>query len=171
MINLNYEAEDYDPYNEYELIPNGFYKVMIVNITEEKSGPNSKHPGIIYWRLEFRVTEGGCKGKTVKENVHINSPNDIARGIAKRSLNGVAYALGQKKFNNANDLKLKPLQVEIDTEDNKWNRIKKYYKYSDVPAKKQAPLPGTPPNHQDNSNVSMPVNPETPMPDDEDLPF
>lgn len=165
MINLEYTAASYDPFSEN--IPAGNYRVNIQEITEKTS-----KGGNLYLSFKFRILEGTETGKLLFDTINLYHPKEIVKIIAKKKLDGIAYALGLQKITHTQELLNRPMQVRVKEKEGK-SVIAKFYKNTDtVPTEKKNPII----NHQPQIDVKAhdaPVGPPSPLstPDDDDIPF
>lgn len=161
MIDINYKAEPYTPH--FELIPEGVYRTLI----DEISNPTSK-AGNRYILLKFKIIEGPLTGRLLFENVNLNSPNPKAQSIAKKILDGIAYALNLEKINNSADILRKPMQIKVGISKEDKNVIRKYYKFTEEVADGKKKPNGSYQTTTATPSTS-PSNP--PLEVDEEIPF
>lgn len=112
MGNLNFNASDFEPHNNYELIPAGWYLMHIV-ASEMKE---SLKAGSML-RLTFECDSHrhpSLLGRKVFSNLCLNHPSEIPRSIASRSLSSICQCLNHSHIENSEDLLGGALMVRLE---------------------------------------------------------
>lgn len=112
MGNLNFNASDFEPNTNYELIPSGWYSMRIIG-SEMKE---SKKAGLML-KLTLECDEyshPSLRGRKAFSNLCLNHPSEAPRNIASRALSSVCLALHLANLENAEDLLGGVLMVRLE---------------------------------------------------------
>lgn len=112
MGNLNFNAGDFEPNTNYELIPSGWYVMRIVG-SEMKE---SKKAGVML-KLTLECDEfshPSLRGRKAFSNLCLNHPSEAPRNIASRALSSVCLSLHLTNLENAEDLLGGALMVRLE---------------------------------------------------------
>jgi hypothetical protein len=90
MAQLNFNANEYEPENDFAPLEPGEYTAMIVDseLRHTKSGNGQ------YIALTFEVMDERYPGRKLWENLNIENPNPKAVEIALRKLSSICRAVG-----------------------------------------------------------------------------
>ncbi len=95
---------------DFELLPNGDYRVVIV---DSRAKPNSKANGH-YLELEFDVLDGKFEGRKLWDRINIDHPDAATVARAKRDLKRYCDAVGHAtKLTSSSQLHDKPLTIRV----------------------------------------------------------
>lgn len=112
MGNLNFNAGDFEPNTNYELIPSGWYVMRIIG-SEMKE---SKKAGVML-KLTLECDEfshPSLRGRRAFSNLCLNHPSEAPRNIASRALSSVCLSLKLSNLENAEDLLGGALMVRLE---------------------------------------------------------
>lgn len=109
MANLNFDATHVAPDAGFDVIPAGWYKVMI----DESELKPTKDGNGAYLSLRFNVTEGPYKGRKVFARLNIKNNNEQAQKIAHGQLSAIAHAVRVLQVADSTQLHNIPLQIKV----------------------------------------------------------
>lgn len=144
--NLNgYDANDWEPGNDFAPLPEGDYKSCIV---ESAFKPTKKGDGQ-YLELKIQVIDGPCNGRLLFDRLNLQNPNGQAEEIAKRTLSSICRAVGKMTPQDSSELHNIPMLVRVSVEPRSdtgepSNRVKSYKSLKPAEPSEPAPRP-TPP--------------------------
>jgi hypothetical protein len=126
MAEISFNASEYTPVTDYELIPPGEYEA-IINSAEWK---DTKAGTGRYLKLEFEFTRE-YEGRKIWENLNLENPNEKAVQIANAALSGICGAIGVDQLTDTDQLLDKPMIIKVKIQKGKdgyddQNRISKY---------------------------------------------
>jgi hypothetical protein len=114
MVDLNFNANDVEPSNDFDVLPVGWYRAEIVGseMKETKRGDGS------YLALQYRIlgpASGGdqYENRRVFCNLNLNNQNPKAVEIAERHLGDICRATGILTVNNSTQLHEKPHMIKL----------------------------------------------------------
>ncbi len=152
MANLNFDATQVDPNNNYEAIPAGEYPAVIVS-SEAKQAKSGRGQ---YLNLELEVVDGEFRGRKLWDILNLWHDNATARDIAQRTLSQICHAVGVLQPRDSSELHGKPMiaivRVEDDANYGKRNVIKGY-KAMAQSAPQPTPQPHTAPQQPQGASV------------------
>ncbi len=126
MAQLNYDVNQEELEQSFDLLPVGEYTVII---EDSDLKPNKKNTGKNL-NLIYQVIDGQFKGRKIFENISIDNPKQQTVQIAKRTLNSIGVAVGIQKITDSSQLHNKPLKVIIKIKEDKVygdkNEVKKH---------------------------------------------
>jgi len=143
-MELNFNAEVYEPTDDFSPIPAGRYTVQVVRI-EEKKLKDDKGSGL---NLTYEIISENNKGRLVWEFLNVNYKNPAdetkaqkVRDIANNTLYDICQAAGLPYVRTEDDLRdlVFDIDIKVIPADKSWNgkpgnEIAKYYKKGDTPA-------------------------------------
>ena len=109
MTQLNFNAREVSPAEEYGIIPEGWYTAIIV---ESEMRPTKDGRGQ-YLSLQFKIMEGEHTNRIVFTNLNLKNANSIAQEIAYRQLSAIAHAVNVLDVQDSNQLHNLPLQIKV----------------------------------------------------------
>jgi len=127
MVELNYNAEEYEPLGSFEPLPVGEYTVVIES-SEKKSASTGKGE---YLQFVYNVVDGEFKGRKLFDRLNIENESEQAQTIARRALSSVCRAVGVMHPKSTEELHDKPFVVKVRIqpakgENGATNRISEY---------------------------------------------
>ncbi len=109
MVELNYNAEEYEPLGSFEPLPVGEYTVVIES-SEKKSASTGKGE---YLQFVYNVVDGEFKGRKLFDRLNIENESEQAQTIARRALSSVCRAVGVMHPKSTEELHDKPFVVKV----------------------------------------------------------
>ena len=94
MATMSYNAEDHKPLDQFDPLPAGQYRAMIV---ESERKVTAKGDGELL-NLVWLVTEGEYEGRKVWDRVNLVNPNPKAVEIGMRQLSSICRAVGKLRI-------------------------------------------------------------------------
>lgn len=146
MADLNFNANDHEPAQEFAPIPEGEYLAVITASEMKETSKKTGH----YLALTFQVIEEGpAKGRNLWANLNLDNPNDKAVKIAQAELSAICRAVGVMTPRQSEELHDKPLRIKVKVtkrNDNGelTNKISKFSPASEAPAAAPAASGGSP---------------------------
>lgn len=126
MPSINFDANNVDPNQAFEPVPNGDYRAHIV----ETDIKDTKDGGGKYAQLVWEILDGEYKGRKVWDRLNIVNRNETAQNIAQRSLSAICHATGVLQLHDTNQLLHKPVMIRVVVKQDKGydprNDVKKY---------------------------------------------
>lgn len=150
MGQLNFDASGYSPNFGVDVVPPGWYPVMITN-SEDKA--TSKGDGA-YLQLTMTILDGQYKGQVLFTRLNLQNPNPTAVEIAYKELGAICHAIGRLQITHSSQLHDVPFKVRVATRKDKsgeyddQNEIKSYKHISfvtDAPSAGPAARPAAAP--------------------------
>jgi hypothetical protein len=126
MAQLNFDANNVEPSESFDVLPKGKYLCMAVasEIKPTKAGTGE------YLEITFEVLDGQGKGRKIWERLNIRNPNKKAEEISQRALSALCRAVGVLNLQDSDQLHNLPVVLEIDIEQREGyspqNRVKGY---------------------------------------------
>lgn len=117
MVDISgFNANDYEPMQEYEVLPEGKYHAEIV-ASEEKDIGNNGEKGTKL-AFQWKILAGACEGRIVFQDVLHNytvegEKGDKTREIASRNLSAICHAVGRLAPNNTDELHNIPCEISV----------------------------------------------------------
>jgi hypothetical protein len=136
MAALDFDATTVDPATEFKPLPDGEYKVAII---ESELKPTKKNDGS-YLQCKLQVLDGEFKGRTLFERLNLNNSNGTAVEIAKKTLSAICHAVGVLQPKDSSQLHNRPMVAKVkvvprkDTPGEFSNEIKAYKSLKDATA-------------------------------------
>ena len=109
MSELNFNANDYEPTQEYTPLPNGQYVAVI---SESEVKPTKKGDGKLL-ELTLVIVEGEYANRKVWTRLNLVNRNPDAQRIANAHLSAICRAAGVMKTNDSSDLHNIPIRVTV----------------------------------------------------------
>jgi hypothetical protein len=143
MANLNFNATDIDPSDNFEPIPPGQYPVQIVH---SEMRPTKRGDGQ-YLFVELEVLDGEHQGRRVFDRLNLQNPNQDTVAIAQRALSQIAHAVGVLDISDSEQLHFKPLLANVTVQPPKgdYSASNQVRGYRPLPVQVQAPPPAAAP--------------------------
>ena len=108
MAQLGFNADDYDPADEFEPLPAGDYLTMIT----ESSLENTKSGGQMV-KLTYTVMEGAFEGRKLWSQHNIINSSPKAEEIGRKEISRIAHAIGQPRINDTEQLLQQVVRITI----------------------------------------------------------
>ena len=161
-LGKGFDANQVDPGNTFEVIPEGWYKAQLdkSDLLKTKAGDGS------YLALRFKILDGEHKGRMIFTNLNIDNPNPVAVEIAERNFSQLCHAVGILVVQDTEELHNIPLEIRVGINPPQGQ----YDAKNDV--KGYRPLEGTP-DFANKTGTEAPAEPpqnDAPPPSDEDVP-
>ena len=115
MVDLQFNAEEHQPLDGFEIIPAGEYTASIVT-SEIK--PSKKGDGT-YLELVWEVLDGEVKGQRVWHRIMVTHPSEKCVVMGKRKLSSVCHAVGVKQLNDSSELHNIPTTIKVSVKEEK----------------------------------------------------
>ena len=114
-MDLQFNAEEHEPFDGFEIIPAGEYTASIVSsgVKASKNGQGS------YLELVWEVLEGEHQGDRVWHRIMIDHPSEKCVAFGKRKLSSVCHALGVLKLSDASELHSIPTTINVTVKEEK----------------------------------------------------
>jgi len=109
MAQLDFNAHEVEPTQEYTPLPNGQYVAVI---SESDVKPTKKGDGRLL-ELVLVVIEGEYANRKIWTRLNIVNRNAIAQNIAKAHLSSICRAIGVMKTNDSSELHNIPIRVTV----------------------------------------------------------
>lgn len=119
MAILNFDTAGIEPFNAFEPLPVGEYKVIL----QSAEGPIETANGTgSYLKLRFQVIEGEYKNRVLFENLNLwrtgtSEKDKTTIRIAQSKLRDLCLAVGKAKIKDTSELLNKPLVVHLKVRD------------------------------------------------------
>lgn len=127
MAQLNFNANDVQETNDFEVIPAGIYSAQIIasemKETKAKTG--------MYLELRIQILDEEHRGRLIFERLNLVNPNETAVSIAQRDLASICRACGVLEVEDSEELHgiEMSVQVVVTPPRGEWaasNEVKKY---------------------------------------------
>ena len=139
MAQLNFDANNVEPADTFDVLPKGKYLCMAV-ASEIKPTTNGTGE---YLEITFEVLDGQGKSRKIWERLNIRNANKKAEEISQRQLSALCRAVGVLNLQDSNQLHNLPVVLDIDIEQREGygpqNRVKGY-----SPSSNSAPVASSP---------------------------
>lgn len=130
----------YDPNEEYSgfgNIPAGPYNAII---TESKEVKNKKTPGT-HLALTFTILDGPMKNRKVWTRLNLQNNNEQTVRISRSELKNICTACGGIRPTDSVQLHNIPMVIHVKSDDNGFDRIKKYESRAAMPTPAEVSQP------------------------------
>jgi len=109
MVDLNFNAGDVDPAEEWTLLPVDRYTAIITDSedVQNKSGSGS------HLKLTFSIVEGKYTGRRQWARLNLNNDSEYAVDIARAELSAICHAVGVMQMNDTAELHNRPLVISV----------------------------------------------------------
>ena len=109
MVQIEFNADDYEPMGTFDPIPVGEYLVIISasEIKETQSGDGK------YLQLVYDVVDGEYHGRKLFDRLNLINKNETAQKIAQQALSAICRAVGVMSPKDTNELHDKPFIVKV----------------------------------------------------------
>ncbi|SMC41443.1 Protein of unknown function [Fulvimarina manganoxydans] len=117
MVDISgFNANDYEPTQEYEVLPEGKYHAEIVNSEERDIGQGGSKG--LKLTLQWKILSGSAEGRIVFQDIlhRYNvqgEKGDKTREIAARQLSSICHAVGRLAPNNTDELHNIPCEISV----------------------------------------------------------
>ena len=108
-ILAGFNATNFEPRKEYDLIPEGWY---LAQIDASETKPTKAGTGH-YLELTFVLLDGEHKERRVWDRLNLDNPNQTAVAIAQESLSAICHAVGVLTPKNPEELHDRPMQIKV----------------------------------------------------------
>lgn len=109
MAQMQFNAAQVDPTNEFEVLPAGDYPVIIVD-SEMKSTKDGRGQ---YLQLTEEVIDGPYQGRKFWDRLNLDNPNQQAVEIAQRTLSQICHAVGVLQVQDSAQLHDRPMIAKL----------------------------------------------------------
>jgi Protein of unknown function (DUF669) len=109
MARLEFDASQVEPQAGFEVIPPGWYNVMIDESEMRPTRDNTSE----YLQLRYTVIDGQYANRKLFERLHIANANPVAREIAYKQLSAIAHSVGVLQVADSQQLHGIPLKVKV----------------------------------------------------------
>lgn len=111
MAQLNFNANDHEPRDSFDLLPNGWQpaEATASEMKDTKAGDGA------YLQIEWTITAGEFQGRKLWSRLNLKNRNSTAVEIAQRDLSAICRATGIMEVNDSSQLHGKPIQVKVKT--------------------------------------------------------
>lgn len=120
-----YNENEVELKDGFEPLPNGDYKVTIVD-SEEKTSKS----GNTYISLDMIIQGGQFDGRHIFENLNVGHSNQQVVDIAHATIKRLSIAMGKSGVKDSSDLHGTPFMVNIVNKPNKKGEMTEYRKFS-----------------------------------------
>lgn len=110
FLGQQYAPVTEEPQNEFEPIPSGEYRAMIV---DSDLKPTKKGDGQ-YLELTYQILDGPYAGRNVWARLNLDNPNAKAVEIAQRDLQKIQYACGGIAVSDSAQLHNIPHMIRVE---------------------------------------------------------
>lgn len=109
MTGLGFSADEYDPHEGFEPLPNGDYVAMITEdeIKQTRAGTGQ------YLKLTWTVLDGQYTGRKLWSNHNIVNSNETAQQIARQEISAIAHAIGRPRASTTEELVNMPCRITV----------------------------------------------------------
>jgi hypothetical protein len=109
---LGFNANDVEPNEGFDLLPDGEYDAIIVasEIKKTTAGTGS------YLSLELQVLNGKYQNRKIWDNLNILNPSEKAQQIARGTLSAICRAVNVLTPKDTAELHNKPLRISVKIE-------------------------------------------------------
>lgn len=110
MVQIDFNAEQYEPDVGFEPIPAGQYLAHITN--SDKRETRAKDGSWYLW-FEFEVREGAFAGRKLWANLNLSNTNPKAVTMANAQFSALCRAAGKMRVADTQELHMIPLEVKV----------------------------------------------------------
>ena len=109
MAGLGFTANEYNPAQGFEPLPNGDYIAMI----SEAELKNTKAGTGQYIKFVWTVMDGEYSGRKIWSNHNIVNPNQTAQKIGREEISAIAHAIGRPDVNDTDHMLNIPCSLTV----------------------------------------------------------
>lgn len=109
MVELNYDANEYEPLGSFEPLPIGEYTVVIES-SEQNLASTGKGE---YIQFVYNVIAGEYQGRKLFDRINIINESEQAQTIARRQMSSICRAIGVMIPKNTEEMHDKPFVVKV----------------------------------------------------------
>lgn len=109
MTQLNFDATNIPHDLGYEIVPAGWYEVMI---DESEMKPTKDGSGV-FLQLRFNVISGQYANRKIFTRINLRNANPVAQEIAYKQLSAICHAVGILQVADSSQLHGIPLKVKV----------------------------------------------------------
>jgi hypothetical protein len=124
MAQLNFDATQVAPSDDFSAIPSGDYVALIEDsvMKPTKAGTGQ------YLELKFSIVEGAYANRKLWSRLNLDNPSQVAVDIAQRDLSAICHATGVLNLQDSVALHGKPMKIRVGFDKNnaEQNEIKSY---------------------------------------------
>lgn len=107
---LNFDANEVEIVDSFELIPDNTEATAIIQSTEWKETKDGTGG---YLKLKIEIIDGIYKGRLLFDNLNLQNKNEKAVSIAQQTLAKICLAVNKPKVQTSEELLNIPLKVKI----------------------------------------------------------
>lgn len=119
MAIINFNANEVEPSNSFDVIPAGKYQAVI---TDSEFKNNRAGTGA-YLQLEFEIIEGNYKNRKLWSRLNLDNPNSEAVRIARADLAAICHAVNVMQPRDTIELHNLPLTIIVKCRKNQNDEI------------------------------------------------
>lgn len=109
MAQLDYNAENHEPMQDFTPVPAGNYVAWIISSEMKDTNAGDGQ----YLQLEWEIIQGEFKGRYLYSRLNIDNPNKKAEEIALRELSSVCRAVGKLRVADSVELHQVPCSLKV----------------------------------------------------------
>ena len=109
MVEIDFNAENYEPSTGFEPLPAGYHICHITNSDKRDAKSGS---GWYLW-FEFEVREGKYAGRKVFWNCNMGNNNAEAVRIANAQFSALCRAVGKMRPRDTSELHMLPVEIKV----------------------------------------------------------
>jgi hypothetical protein len=109
MTTLNFNANDYEPAQDRDVIPPDIYKAVIIDskIAPTKDGTGKR------LNLVFEIVEGKFKGRKIFEGLNVVNKSQETMDIAFAQLSAICRCVGKLSIKDSSELHHLPIMIRV----------------------------------------------------------
>jgi hypothetical protein len=109
MASINFNAEQVEPQQSFDVLPKGKYLAMAIasDLKPTKNGSGQ------YLQFTFEIVDGQFKGRKIFERLNIQNSNKVAEDIAQRALSSFCRAVGVLNVSDSAQLHNLPVMIDL----------------------------------------------------------
>jgi hypothetical protein len=109
MVELSFNAEEFEPLGSFEPLPVGEY-VVVIESSEKNPAKTGKGE---YLQFVYNVIDGDYQGRKLFDRLNIENESEQAQMIARRALSSICRAIGVMNPHSTEELHDKPFVVKV----------------------------------------------------------
>lgn len=146
MVQIDFDANAYEPDVGFEALPAGQYVAHITNSDKR----NAKTGNGWYIWLEFEIREGPAAGRKVWMNLNLGNTNPEAVRIANAQFSALCRAVGKMRVADTSELHMLPVEIKLTKREARdgydaSNEVRGFRAVDHVAGAAASPAPAAPP--------------------------
>lgn len=109
FFSTQFDASKVDPQGAYKPLPDGYYNILIVKASEDKTRDGT---GLLL-HIEGQVVDGPCKGRVVHHRITLKNKSQTAVEIGQRQLSALCHATGILRPTSAHVFVQKTIKIKV----------------------------------------------------------